>query len=62
MDNSASERDAESIMRTKETKDVAQQGKKSRKEKRSAKKVQEEEIIKDELFQIYEKHRTQKVW
>ena len=57
--NSASERDAESIMRTKETKDVAQQSKKSRKEKRSAKKVQEEEIIKDELFQIYEKHRTQ---
>lgn len=57
--NSTSERDAESIMRTKETKDVAHPNKKSRKEKRTAKKIQEEEKLKEELFQIYEKHRTQ---
>ena len=56
---SPSERDAESIMRTKETKDVTHQNKKSRKEKRSAKKAQEEEKIKDELFQLYEKQKTQ---
>ena len=57
--NSTSERDAESIMRTKETKDVAQPSKKSRKEKRTSKKIQEEEKLKEELFQMYEKHRTQ---